>query len=137
MMARFPFTRLGSQPGSLMPRLSLEVSIGNRSVQLSGIIDSGSALNVLPYHVGSALGAQWDRLQALGPLAGGMAGVESRALPVTCALPELTGATDISLLFAWASSDSLPILLGQTNFLMEFNVCFYRKEQFFEVWRAK
>ena len=29
-----------------MPRLSIEMSLGNRTLQLSGIIDSGSALNV-------------------------------------------------------------------------------------------
>ncbi len=38
-------------------------------------------------------------------------------------------------MFAWADSNDVPVLLGQTNFFMEFNVCFYRSQNYFEVWR--
>ena len=41
----------------------------------------------------------------------------------------------VPLLFAWAQSDTVPILFGQTNFLSEFSVCFYGSENIFEVWR--
>ena len=135
-MARYPFMMLDTQPGSLMPRLPLEITFGYRSIQVAGIVDTGSAVNVLPYRVGLALGALWDKQEKLGPLSGGQAGVESRALPILAKIPELTETTDVPLVFAWASSDSVPVLLGQTNFLMEFNVCFYRSQNYFEVWRG-
>ena len=135
-MARYPFMMLDTQPGSLMPRLPLEITFGYRSIQVAGIVDTGSADNVLPYRVGLALGALWDKQEKLGPLSEGQAGVESRALPILAKIPELTETTDVPLVFAWASSDSVPVLLGQTNFLMEFNVCFYRSQNYFEVWRG-
>ncbi len=135
-MARFRFTELRSMPGSLMPRLPIELSLDNESAQVTGIIDSGSALNVLPYDVGIALGAIWERQHVLGQLSGGLAGIESRGLALNCRIPELTGTDYITLGFAWASSDSVPVLLGQTNFLTQFHVCFYRSQNYFDVWRA-
>ncbi len=119
-----------------MPRLPLEISRGNRMVQVLGIIDTGAAVNVLPYSVGLALGAVWGIQEELGPLSGTLADVESRVLRVLAKIPELSETVDIPLLFAWTSSDSVPVLLGQTNFLMEFNVCFYRSQNYFEVWRG-
>ena len=37
------------------------------------------------------------------------------------------------LAFAWAKSDAAPVLLGQVNFFLEFDVCFHRKLGYFEV----
>jgi len=135
-MARFPFTMLNTQPGSLMPRLPLEISLGFRSVEVPGIVDTGAALNVLPFHVGLALGALWDKQERLGPLSGIQAGVEARVLRVSAKIPGLAETDDVTLVFAWAESDNMSVLLGQTNFLMEFNVCFYRSKNYFEVWRV-
>ena len=135
-MARFPFTMQDGKPGSYMPRLSLELSLGFRTVQVLGLVDTGAAVNVLPYNIGLALGAVWDMQIKLGPLSGSQAGLESRALALLAKIPELTGPTDVSLQFAWASSDSMPVILGQTNFLMEFNVCFFGSQNYFEVWRG-
>ena len=118
-----------------MPRLPLEIGFGARSIQVAGIVDSGASVNVLPYRVGLDLGAIWEEQADAGPLISGLGGVDSRALRVNARIPELTGARGIPLVFAWANTDSLPVLLGQTNFLIEFNVCFYRSQNVFEVWR--
>ncbi len=134
-MARFPYSSLPSIPGSLMPRLSLGLSIGDQTVQVTGIIDTGAPISVLPYWLGLVLGAVWERQAELGTLAGALADVESRALAVTCSQPVVIGAIDVPLWFAWAESDSVPLLLGQANFFMEFNVCLYRSQNYFEVWR--
>ena len=134
-MARFPYSSLPLVPGSLMPRLSLVLSSGNRSVQINGIIDTGAPIDVLPYRVGQALGAVWEEQAVLGNLAGALANVESRALAVSASQPSIDGASNVPLWFAWAESDSVPVLYGQTNFLMEFNVCFYLSQNYFEVWR--
>lgn len=118
-----------------MPRLPLELSIGNRTVQVNGLIDTGAPISVLPYGVGLALGAVWEAQAFLGNLAGALANVESRVLAVTASQPSMVGATDVPLRFAWAESDSVPVLFGQANFLMQFNVCVYRGQNAFEIWR--
>ena len=135
-MAHFQYSSVSSVPGSLMPRLSLEISTETRSIQIHGIVDSGSPVSVLPYSVGAALGAVWEEQESLGMLAGALASVESRVLPVDGMHPDIEGAEGVPLLFAWAQTNAVPVLLGQTNFLMEFNVCLYRSENAFEVWRV-
>lgn len=134
-MAQFGYTAIQSVSGSMMPVLSLELSVGSRAVQISGIVDTGSAVNILPFRLGLALGAVWEEQQWLGNLTGGLSGTESRGLSVKARNLEIEGALDVPLLFAWAKSDEVPTLFGQTNFLMEFNVCFYRSQGYFEVWR--
>jgi hypothetical protein len=37
------------------------------------------------------------------------------------------------LVFAWTRAPSVPVILGQVNFFMEFDVCFYRSRSLFEV----
>ncbi|HID51293.1 MAG TPA: hypothetical protein EYP41_04545 [Anaerolineae bacterium] len=39
----------------------------------------------------------------------------------------------VRLAFAWVKSDNVPLILGQTNFFMEFDVCFYRSKMTFEI----
>jgi len=134
-MPRIAYSSLPALPGSLMPRLSLHVFSEDHVVQLSGIVDSGSATNLLPYAVGRSLGFEWNRQRRLGRLAGGLSNVESRAISVVGNFPEIVGANEILLIFAWANSNDVPVLLGQTNFFMEFNVCFYHSQNYFEVWR--
>ena len=117
-----------------MPRLPLQISYGGQTVRLAGIVDSGASVSVLPYRVGLALGAIWEELEELGSLAGNLSSSTSRALTVSTMILGLTGETGIPLLFAWADSNSVPVLLGQINFFTEFNVCFYRSQNYFEVW---
>ncbi len=37
------------------------------------------------------------------------------------------------LAFAWVNTPNMPLILGQTNFLMEFDVHFYRSRLEFEI----
>lgn len=134
-MSRIAYSRLAALPGSMMPRLTLHVFSEDHAVQLSGIVDSGSATNLLPYEVGRSLGFDWNRQRRLGRLAGGLSNVESRAVSVLASFPEIVGANEIPLIFAQANSNEVPVLLGQTNFFMEFNACFYHSQNYFEVWR--
>jgi len=39
----------------------------------------------------------------------------------------------VRLAFAWTQSDNVRLLLGQANFFMEFDVCFFRSQSQFEV----
>lgn len=120
-----------------MPRLPLQLSYGGQTIRIAGIVDSGASVSVLPYRVGLALGAIWEELEELGPLVGNLSSSTTRALTVSAKILGLTGDFGIPLLFAWANSDSTPVLLGQVNFLMEFNACFYRARNYFEVWRRE
>jgi hypothetical protein len=35
--------------------------------------------------------------------------------------------------FAWANTDVVPVILGQVNFFLEFDVCFFRSRSEFEI----
>ena len=118
-----------------MPRLPLQISYGGQTVRVAVIVDSGASVSVLPYGVGLALGAMWDELEDSGPLVGNLSSSTSRALMVSAKILGLTGETGIPLLFAWANSDTMPVLLGQINFFTEFNACFYKTQNYFELWR--
>lgn len=39
----------------------------------------------------------------------------------------------VKLLFAWTETDDVPLILGQANFFVEFEVHFYRARYEFEV----
>jgi hypothetical protein len=116
--------------GDNLPRLPLTLRKGDRATEVVALVDSGSTVNVLPYQVGLQLGAVWERRSAilrLGGVLGGQAGV-----PLIAAA-EIEGLPSVTLAFAWIQQDDVPVVLGQTNFFMEFDVCFYRSKLEFEV----
>ena len=39
----------------------------------------------------------------------------------------------VQLVFAWTQAPQVPLILGQVNFFMEFDVCFYRSQLDFSV----
>jgi hypothetical protein len=39
----------------------------------------------------------------------------------------------VRLAFAWTRNNRVPVILGQTNFFMEFDIRFCRSERFFEI----
>ncbi|MYD11920.1 MAG: hypothetical protein F4X02_17975 [Chloroflexi bacterium] len=135
-MASFQFTPRSTHSDNLMAMLPLQISNGARSADVLGMIDSASTINVLPYSLGAALGAIWEEQQVIGNLTGALSRVTARGLVVQANSSAIAGAQDVALLFAWASTDEVPVLFGQLNFLMEFNVCFYRSQNYFEVWRS-
>jgi hypothetical protein len=49
------------------------------------------------------------------------------------ALAEITGFPRTRLAFAWSQNDNVPVILGQMNFFLEFDVCFYRSQLEFEI----
>jgi len=131
---RFPYSSLDGGPATLMPRLELTLRLKQRSVQVVALIDSGSSVNVLPYSLGLALGALWENQTVAVPLVGSLGQIEARALVVETIHPQLTPERSVELIFAWVRIDNAPILFGQTNFLMEFRVCFDASQALFEVY---
>ena len=130
--AQYPFVEVDPAVGaaSRMPYLPLTLSSGQQSVPVSGLLDTGATINVLPHSVGVQLGAVWEQQTTPVRLTGNMAGVEARVLVVMAVIGSFA---PVRLAFAWAVADGMPVILGQVNFFMEFDVCFYRARSVFEI----
>lgn len=89
---RFLYTPAGTTEASLMPRLALTLRREQRAVEIVGLLDTGAAVNVLPYSAGVALGAEWDEQTTIISLAGSLGPVEARALVVWAVHPLPTGS---------------------------------------------
>jgi hypothetical protein len=46
---------------------------------------------------------------------------------------EIGDFAPVRLAFAWVKTNQVPLILGQTNFFMEFDICFYRSTLEFEI----
>ena len=129
---RFPYTDSEhSRPGlTSMPFLPLTLTYREHEISATGLLDSGAAVNVLPYSVGESLGFVWEEQQTALVLSGNLAHFPSRGVLVSVAVAHFAPAR---LAFAWTQSDAVPLLLGQTNFFQEFEVCFFRSLLTFEI----
>jgi hypothetical protein len=132
-MARFSYTMHAGLSSSAMPFLPLVLSLQGQRYEGAGLLDTGAAVNVLPYEVGLMLGAVWEQQTTIVPLVGALGRMEARALLVTATHPQIIGGQTVNLVFAWTQAHDVPIILGQMNFFAEFDVCFYRARNFFEV----
>lgn len=129
---RYAFTLTDDNLGeaSLRPYLPISLTYSGKTVRVSGLLDTGSSINVLPYRLGLELGANWDDCVVTLDLTGNLAQYEARVL----VLNGVVGSFDpVKLAFAWTRAETVPVIFGQVNFFMEFNVCFYRSEEYLEV----
>ncbi|WP_460212099.1 pepsin/retropepsin-like aspartic protease family protein [Limnospira indica] len=108
----------------------MTLTLGDRSVDVTALLDTGASVNVLPYEIGLQLGAIWENQTVSIPLSGNLGRSDSRGLVVSGAIAQFP---PVLLAFAWTESRDIPVILGQMNFFAEFNVCFYRHESAFEV----
>ena len=121
---RFPYSTAGK------PFLPLTLTLGAQTISTEGLVDSGSDVNVLPWSVGQTLGATWDLRKTTLRLGGTLAGTPAMPLLV---MARVAGFAPVRLAFAWCRTDEVPLVLGQTNFFMEFDVCFFRSRSEFSV----
>ncbi|AOX01969.1 hypothetical protein BJP34_23325 [Moorena producens PAL-8-15-08-1] len=130
---RFPFTERTDSLGrsSIMPYLPLILSLGNRSVEVMALLDTGASVNVMPYEIGVQLGAVWENQTISIPLSGNLARSQARGLVISGTVASFS---PVFLAFAWTQSKEVPVILGHMNFFAEFNVCFYRHQLAFEVY---
>ncbi len=131
--ARFAYTPATDSLASLMPRLPLILIYGGQAINVLGLLDTGAVINVLPYQIGVALGAVWEKQPVIPPLAGNLAHLEARSLVVAAVHPQVTGNLAVKLAFAWTRATNAPVIFGQINFFQTFNVCFYRTQGVFEI----
>jgi hypothetical protein len=113
-----------------LPRLPLVLRYGTQAINVTGLVDSGSTVNVLPYRVGIQLGAVWDDRKAKVRLASNLGNFAAQPL---FPMAEIGDFPPLRLAFAWSRSDDVPLILGQMNFFMEFDICFYRSRLEFEI----
>jgi hypothetical protein len=134
--ARFPFVDQNpGQPGSgVLPYVPIVlISSAGRLVTL-GLLDTGATVNVLPYQVGLQLGLAWDEATTPVHLTGNLGQAPARAVRL---MAEIEGFDSVTLAFAWTRLDVVPVILGQVNFFMEFDVCFSRSHAVFDVSRRR
>jgi hypothetical protein len=129
---RFPYKIIDSSLGMVdrMPYLPLMLSLNSKSLNTEGLLDTGASVNVLPYELGLQLGLIWEDETLSVLLAGNLARFEARAVIVDA---QVSSFPMVNLAFAWTQATDVPLILGQANFLFEFDVCFFRARSEFEV----
>lgn len=129
---RFPYVEADPSLGaaSALPYAPITLEREGNAANVSALVDSGAALSVLPYDVGVQLGAVWEQQTVRVQLAGNLADSDARAILVTATIGRFT---PVRLAFAWTRNNQVPVILGQVNFFMEFDVCFFRSVSAFEI----
>ena len=130
MRFRYSTTDPSQNEFDSLPRVLLILRREGRTVEALGLVDSGATVNVMPYELGLQLGATWDDSRAIIQLAGNLG--NQPATPFF-AVVKVGDIVPVQLAFAWTKSPNAPLILGQANFFMEFDVCFYRSQMEFEV----
>jgi hypothetical protein len=129
---RYPFVSSDAVLGeaSFRPYLPFTLVHQQVSVPSSALLDTGASVNVLPYLTGVELGYEWDRQTTALSLTGNLAQYEARVVLAQAIVGQFE---PVQLVFAWTQATNVPLILGQVNFFMEFDVCFYRSQLEFAV----
>jgi hypothetical protein len=129
---RYPFISTDATLGEagFRPSLPIKLIYQQQSITVFGLLDTGATVNVLPYSVGVELGCVWEQQTTALSLTGNLTQYEARALVVQAVIGQFE---PVQLVFAWTRATNVPLLLGQVNFFMEFDVCFYRSQLSFQV----
>lgn len=106
------------------PVLPIRLHAADMMREVTALVDSGADVNVLPWSVGLDLGLAWNPDKATIRVTGVPQG--AAAMPVLLSA-DFGGHGPITLAFAWCQSDAVPLVLGQTNFFMEFDIWEPRK----------
>jgi hypothetical protein len=116
---RFAFTEVDPKLGALstLPYLPIILTYQNQSIRGSGLLDTGSSVNVMPYEMGLSLGAVWEKQTLSIPLGGNLAKFEARALVLTANVDKFD---PIDLAFAWTQNRNAPLILGHIAILFDF-----------------
>lgn len=132
---QYPFVNRerGIGTAGLMPMLPLTLTAVRRA-EVTALLDTGAAINVLPFTCGTELGFEWSRQTTPVQLGGSLAATDARVVAVSATIAEFP---PVRLAFAWVRSDQVPVILGHMNFFLEFDVCFFRSRQHFEIRPAR
>lgn len=128
----YPFVASDPKRGAaaLLPFLPLTLTLRQRSIAAIGLLDTAATVNVLPFDIGEQLGAVWDEQPTSIQLTGNLGREEAKGIVLAATIGRFA---PVRLVFAWSKSDAVPLLLGQMNFLLEFDVWLSRSQAIFEV----
>ena len=129
---QFPYVPMpaGAMGHVNMPFLLVRLSSNSLHVDELALVDSGSAVSVLPYDVGIRLGLDWNAPMPSIPLGGNLGRHVAKGL----SLQVKVGAyPPVQIVFAWSQAPDARLILGEVNFFSEFDVCFHRSRHYFEV----
>jgi hypothetical protein len=122
-VARFPYLTRGEMGAMPVIPVTLKSKTG-KNFEATALLDTGAAINVLPYHVGLALDLNWDDHKEYPvQLGGAFRGVSGYYIKVLLQVGNLPVQ---EIAFGWMQSDDVPVLLGNINFFQRFDVCFSR-----------
>ena len=124
----FPLTRPEGQQ-LLMPLLEVNLRNGLKTETASGLLDSGAAVNVLPYDLGLKLGLKWEEAKKSLTLTGALANLEAKAVLLQ---GKVGNFPETPLVFAWCNSP-VRLILGNVNFFDCFHFKLLRNEGRFEL----
>jgi hypothetical protein len=130
MLFKYSTTSSTQNEFDSLPRMPLILKQDNQKIEAIGLVDSGATVNVLPYQLGLQLGGIWDERKAIIQLAGNLGNQKAMPFTVTAYIGKYSPT---ELVFAWVKNPNIPLILGQTNFFMEFDVFFYRSRLEFEI----
>jgi hypothetical protein len=85
-------------------------------------LDTGSAVNVLPYPVGLQLGLVWEQQAIPVHLTGNLADLPARGVIIA---GKVESFPSVELVFAWTQSTQVPVLLGQVSNIGHMAPCMF------------
>jgi len=112
----------------MLPFLPVCLRFSDSAVETPALLDTGATVNVMPYGMGLELGANWQQQTTPVKLTDNLANLPAKALLVETTVGNFA---PVRLAFAW--TQAVPLILGQINFFMEFDMCFFRAKGFFEI----
>jgi hypothetical protein len=127
----FPYTPI--PPFSRgMPVVTVRLAHEACSLITPALVDSGAAMNLLPFECGEELGFVWKEQRLALPMGGLLPDAKAFAVPVQLTLDPFP---PVELAFAWTnvSHAKLRVLLGQVNFFQYFTITFMAYNNHFEI----
>ena len=116
------------------PNIEVELSYGNKSMKVFGLIDSGCQITHIDMEVAKQLGIDLDSCKEIG-VAGVIKGVKSKGCisKINMKLKDLGYKFESTIII---TEMPLPLLLGQDNFFDKFKVKFEKSNGTFELSRV-
>lgn len=129
---RFDYLKIINSLGdpTMVPQLPIALFSERHTIHTTALLDSGAQINLLPYQMGLDLGAVWKPELAVIRLSGNLARYPACGLATYAKVGKFNS---VRLAFAWVQTDEVGLILGQMNFFMEYDICFYRSQQAFEI----
>jgi len=122
----FPHLRGG------LPLIETALYYGGHEIIVPALVDSGSAMSVLPYDTGLELGLVWEE-QTVPVNVGGV--LKDTPAYGVLLRGEISRLPPAALVFAWVrrSSDEIRTILGQMNLFHHYKITFEAYNDTFEI----